>query len=160
MRQNGVVTSSPNQLRPTYLRPGNVGLVFLGGMCGVFARELLMLAVPDAGGIPAAVLIANVLGALLLGFLLESLGALGSSGPDTGRRQSLRLLLGTGVLGGFTTYSALAQTVLVLWSDGAAWFAAAYGLGTLLCGGLATWCGILLAGGLTRARERKRGHRE
>lgn len=37
------------------------------------------------------------------------------SGPVHGRRRDLRLLLGTGLLGGYTTYSALAtDTAAVL----------------------------------------------
>jgi CrcB protein len=47
----------------------------------------------------------NVAGAFALGLLLA---ALARRGPDRGRRRMLRLLLGTGLLGGFTTYSTLA----------------------------------------------------
>ncbi len=38
----------------------------------------------------------------MLGALLESLAR---RGPDEGRRRAIRLLVGTGGLGGFTTYS-------------------------------------------------------
>lgn len=113
-----------------------------------------MLGVPNAGVIPTAVLLANVAGALLLGLLLESMGP---RGEPSSRRESLRLLLGTGVLGGFTTYSALAMAVLVLWSDGEVWIAAAYGLGTLLLGGIATWCGVWLGEAWVSQRQRRTG---
>lgn len=131
--------------------------MFLGGGLGVLAREALMLAIPDEGSVPVAVLVANVLGAFLLGLLLESAPSLW---PEPGRRQSWRLLLGTGVLGGFTTYSALAQAVMVLGRDGAAGLAIAYGLGTLLLGGLATWLGVMLGGMSARTAERRRGSGE
>lgn len=153
VRQNGVMTNSPETMRSSYLRWGNVGLVFLGGSLGVFAREGLMLALPGAGAQYFAVLLANVFGALLLGFLLAGMGQGGGGG-----RQSIRLLLGTGALGGFTTYSALAQAVLVLWSGGAAWLAVGYAGGTLLFGGISTWCGVLLGGALkSRSRGQKQG---
>ncbi|MGB4136390.1 MAG: CrcB family protein, partial [Microbacterium sp.] len=80
-------------------------LVAAGGTLGVAARMLLGMAIPDAGGLPLSVLIANVAGALLLGVLTARL-------PAT----NLRLFLGTGVLGGFTTYSALAVGGVQLWA--------------------------------------------
>ncbi len=139
--QNGGVTREPEQQPPSYLRPANLLLVFAGGSLGVLARELLMLAVPDVSGLPMAVLIANLVGALLLGLLLEALAARGS---ETDGRQRLRLLIGTGALGGFTTYSALAQAVALLWGGGSVGLALGYGLATLLFGALATWLGIAL----------------
>lgn len=147
MRENDWVNTSPGQVRSAYLRPSNVGLVFLGGTFGVFAREILMIAVPGAGAVPVAVLLANVVGAILLGLLLEALESLG---PESPRSQNLRLLLGTGVLGGFTTYSALVQGMLVLWAHDDAWLAIAYGGGTLLFGGIATWAGVWLGASLRR----------
>ncbi len=130
-----------------HLRPVSLALVFAGGVLGVLARELLMIAVPDAMQLPLAVLIANLLGALLLGILLE---AVARRGPESSGRRSLRLLLGTGVLGGFTTYSALAQAVLLLWSGGEVWLALGYGVGTLVLGAAATWAGVLVGGVLVR----------
>ncbi len=130
-----------------HLRPVSLALVFAGGVLGVLARELLMIAVPDAMQLPLAVLIANLLGALLLGILLE---AVARRGPESSGRRSLRLLLGTGVLGGFTTYSALAEAVLLLWSGGEVWLALGYGVGTLVLGAAATWAGVLVGGVLVR----------
>lgn len=48
-------------------------------------------------------------GAFCLGLVLTILARLG---PDEGRRRDLRLTLGTGLLGGFTTYSLLAVQTL------------------------------------------------
>ena len=152
VRQNGEMTNTPDQARSGYLRWGHIGLVFLGGTLGVLAREGLALAMPNVGGFPASVLLANVVGALLLGLLLESMG---SFERMDARRQSLRLLLGTGLLGGFTTYSALAQAVLVLWSGGAAWVAVGYGAATLLLGGGAAWGGVLLGAAIADRRVRR-----
>lgn len=76
-------------------------LVALGGMLGTAARLGVGMLIPDA---PTGVLAVNVLGALLLGILTARL-------PGT----ALRLFLGTGALGGFTTYSALAVDAVQLW---------------------------------------------
>ena len=56
----------------------------------------------------------------------------------------LSLLLGTGLLGGFTTYSALAVDTVQLLRTDQTGLAAAYALGTLLLGALATWLGIVI----------------
>lgn len=81
-------------------------LVFAGGSVGTAARLAVGLAVPDAGGVPVATLLVNVLGALLIGILAARL-------PQT---TGLRVFLGTGVLGGFTTYSALMTGTDALWA--------------------------------------------
>lgn len=124
------------------LRPVHLVVVLLGGTLGTAAREGLGLAIPAADAVPWAVLVANLVGAFLLGVLLD---ALVRGGGDRGIRRTLRLLLGTGFLGGFTTYSALATDTALLLGAGQGWLAAAYGLGTVLVGALATVAGILLA---------------
>ncbi|MFC8042077.1 fluoride efflux transporter FluC [Nocardia sp. NPDC057353] len=117
-------------------------LVGAGGLAGAALRYRLGLWFPHrAGGWPAATFAINVTGAFLLGVLLE---ALLRAGPDTGWRQRVRLAVGTGFLGAFTTYSALAVDTDLLLRDGHPWVAAGYGLGTVLIGGFATTAGIAL----------------
>lgn len=82
-------------------------LVFLGGTLGTAARLAFALFLPDAGSFPVATFAVNIIGALLIGVLAARLP--GSS--------ELRVLLGTGLLGGFTTYSAFAVGTVALWSD-------------------------------------------
>lgn len=84
--------------RRSAIRWGLLPLVIAGGAIGVALRELLTLgsgtplaAVPTVIGI-------NLVGSGLLGVLVGWLGD----------RVRLRAFLGTGVLGGFTSYSALA----------------------------------------------------
>ena len=125
--------------RPVHLRPGAVLVVAAGGAVGTAAREGMSLAVPSIGGFPLAILLINVVGAFLLGLLLE---ALARRGADEGRRRTLRLLLGTGFCGGFTTYSALASATALLLVDGDAATGVLYAAATLLVGGLASWAGI------------------
>ena len=134
--------------RPVHLRPSTLAVVFAGGAVGTAAREALSLAFPPVDGVPYAILVINVVGAFLLGVLLE---ALVRRGPDHGRRRTLRLLLGTGVLGGFTTYSALAADTAALLGSGAAPAGILYALGTVLIGAVATWAGIAVAAAAHRA---------
>lgn len=98
-------------------------LVAVGGTIGTAARLGLGLVLPEAGGFPVAVLIANIVGALLIGVLAARLSA----------KAELRLMLGTGVLGGFTTYSAFMTGTLELWA-GAPLLAAVYVAGSLALG--------------------------
>lgn len=82
---------------------GRLLLVVVGGTLGTAARLALALVIPDAAGIPFATLAANVLGALLIGVLA----------PRLPRSSDLRVFFGTGILGGFTTYSAFAIGTVV-----------------------------------------------
>ncbi|MCU1525260.1 MAG: rane protein [Microbacteriaceae bacterium] len=136
--------------RPAYLQWRNLGIVAVGGMVGTAIRELLSLVVPSVGGLPIAIFGINILGAFALGMLLE---ALARRGPDEGRLRTLRLLLGTGVLGGFTTYSALATDTSLLLVDGRVAAALIYSLASLIVGALSTWGGIAMAASLHRRRE-------
>lgn len=136
--------------RPIHLRSRYIALVFAGGTAGTAARESISLAIPSIGGIPLAIFLINILGALFLGALLE---ALARRGPDEGRRRTLRLLLGTGFAGGFTTYSALASDAGFLFIEGNPLAGAGYALATLLVGALATLVGIALAAAHHRRRH-------
>ena len=91
---------------PVHLSPANIVLVAVGGAAGTGLRYWISTAVPHWAGVPVATVGINVVGAFLLGFMLEMLA---TSGLDSGWSRRLRLGLGTGGLGGFTTYSALAN---------------------------------------------------
>ncbi|MEV0355736.1 CrcB family protein [Nocardia sp. NPDC050697] len=123
-------------------------LVGAGGLAGAALRHRLGVWFPHrAGGWPGATFVVNVTGAFLLGLLLEALVRMG---PDTGWRQRVRLTIGTGFLGAFTTYSALAVDTDLLLRAGHPGIAAAYALGTVLAGGVATTAGIALGALLHR----------
>ncbi len=110
--------------RPVHLRALPLALVFVGGIVGTAARYGLSEAFPitEPAG-PRLRFIANMLGAFVLGLLLE---ALVRAGDDTGRRRDARLLLGVGVCGAFTTYSTLALEISLFVRDHAAGMAALY----------------------------------
>jgi CrcB protein len=99
-----------------------------------------------APGLPLTVGVINVGGAFLLGALLATLGR---RGPDVGRRRTLRLTFGTGVLGGFTTYSALAADTAGLLTSGSTeqqLMGLVYAVGSIVIGGLASALGMWVGG--------------
>nr|WP_255447532.1 CrcB family protein [Schumannella sp. 10F1B-5-1] len=130
-----------------HLRPASLLLVAAGGTVGTLVRELIDLALPRPDGLPVSILLINVTGALLLGALLEGLAR---RGPDEGARRRVRLLVGTGVLGGYTTYSALAADSAKLLLVGDALLGLLYPLATLVLGAAASAVGIVLARRLVR----------
>jgi fluoride exporter len=135
--------------RPVHLRWSAIGLVVAGGTIGTLLRYVLAQVVPSWGGIPVAIFLINVTGAFLLGWLLE---ALVRGGPDHGRRRSLRLFAGTGILGGYTTYSTFAVDTDGLLLGAQFGASALYGLATVLVGAAASVAGIALGAALHRAR--------
>ncbi len=107
----------------------HLGLVALGGALGAIAREGLVLAA--SGWSDLTIPVINVVGSFALGLLVGALARVGD-GP---RAQAIRLFLGTGVLGGFTTYSAFALQALT----GAPWITVA----TVVAGAVAALAGLL-----------------
>jgi fluoride exporter len=108
-------------------------LVFIGGGAGA----LLRWGVGRAVGGPTATLLANVIGCLLMGLL---------TGWLMGRAQgeSWRLLLGVGLLGGFTTFSAFALDFALLWRD-QPWAALGYSAGSVFLSLAAVFAGLALS---------------
>lgn len=80
-----------------------IAVVFLGGAIGSIIRSLISFAFPsEAGSFPLTTLAINLVGSFLLGALIQ---ALALAGGDARWRRTVRLGAGTGVMGGFTTYS-------------------------------------------------------
>ena len=141
-----------SRARPTHLRPGLIGLVLAGGAAGAPVRYAIsQLWTTPTGGFPWSTFTINVSGAFALGLLLE---VLGRAGADTGHRRALRLLLGTGVLGAFTTYSTLAVEADLLVRAHRDDLAASYAVGSLAAGLIACLAGILVGGAGHRAVTR------
>jgi len=85
-------------------------LVALGGAIGASGRHLVGLATLRlmGPGFPWGTLAVNVIGAFLMGVLIELLALKFNASAD------LRLFLATGLLGGFTTFSAFSLDVALL----------------------------------------------
>ncbi|MCD2324068.1 fluoride efflux transporter CrcB [Sphingomonas sp. IC-56] len=92
----------------------NLFLVMLGGAVGAGGRHLLGRATLAwwGPGYPWGTLAVNVLGGFAMGVLVGNLSRLDGSG------ETWRLLLGTGVLGGFTTFSAFSLDVVLMMERG------------------------------------------
>jgi fluoride exporter len=111
--------------RPHPLHPSLLGVVAVGGALGACVRYALSVALPDtAPGFPWTTFTINVTGSFLLA-LLPVLAVVR-------RNHFLPPLLGTGVLGGFTTLSTYSEQTRSLVDSGAIGTAASYLLGTLL----------------------------
>jgi fluoride exporter len=98
-------------------------VVAVGGAAGAVLRFLLGEAAPDGAGFPWTTFAINVAGCFLLA-LLPTSGAVR-------RHPLLPPLLGTGVLGGFTTLSTYAEEARALAASGRLDVAGGYVVGTL-----------------------------
>lgn len=112
----------------------NYLIVFLGGGLGAALRHGVNLWAPRllGGGFPYATLIVNFTGSLAMG-LLAAWFAFKGEAP-----QAWRLFLMTGILGGYTTFSAFSLDVALLYERGEIGLAALYVLSSvaLSIGGL------------------------
>jgi CrcB protein len=120
-----------------------VAAVAVGGAIGACARHAVELAWPaPSGGFPWATLAVNVSGCALMGALMVAITELW-----VGHRL-LRPLLGTGVLGGYTTFSAFAGDVDSLAAAGHPARALLYLLATPVLVLTTTWTAAALTRGL------------
>jgi CrcB protein len=108
-------------------------LVFLGGGFGALMRYALSSVIVSPWGTFGC----NVIGSFLLAFFLH---------PDTGMSPQAKLLLGTGAMGGFTTYSTFNHEVLSMLRTGDHLQAATLGAVTMTVCLLAGAAGFTLAG--------------
>jgi len=110
--------------------------VVLGGILGTGLRlGLDQLIAPDSA-FPWATLLINLAGSLMLGYLVARVWP---TAPAW-----LRAGLGTGLLGSFTTFSAVIVALLTLTSSGMSLLAVAYLVATLVLGFAAALLGVRL----------------
>ncbi len=97
-------------------------IVALGGAVGASLRHLTGLAALRliGPGFPWGTLAVNVVGSFAMGVFIELLARRLEASNE------LRLLIGTGLLGGFTTFSAFSLDAVVLWERGEAASAVGY----------------------------------
>lgn len=115
-------------------------LVMSGGAIGAAMRYGLWRALPLApGGWPWPTLAANVLGGLAMGVL----AAWVLRGDNSA--ESLRLFVGVGVLGGFTTFSAFSLEMMQMVERGQVGMAAGYALASVLLALGALFVGMIAA---------------
>ncbi|MFF4899800.1 fluoride efflux transporter CrcB [Streptomyces sp. NPDC001068] len=112
-----------------------VAVVAAGGALGAVARYALALALPTAaGGFPWATFWTNVVGCAVIGSFLVLI----TEGRPAHRL--VRPFFGTGVLGGFTTFSTYAVDIQKLVDHGRPATGLAYLAATLCAALAAVWC--------------------
>ncbi|MBO6756222.1 MAG: fluoride efflux transporter CrcB [Roseibium sp.] len=116
-------------------------LVMLGGGIGAGLRHLVGHAALRlfGPGFPVGTLTVNVAGSLVMGLLIGWLAR-----HDVPHAQNLRLFLATGVLGGFTTFSAFSLDTAVLWQRGDMTLALIYIVVSVVLSILAVFAGLFI----------------
>jgi len=115
------------------MNPQMVMFVALGGAIGAVGRYMVMSAVGHFshgagvfGGFPWSTLTVNVLGAFILGAVIEISALAWSPSPE------IRAMVVVGMLGAFTTFSTFSMDLYFLLDRGALISAAVYAVGSVL----------------------------
>jgi CrcB protein len=118
----------------------NYLIVFLGGGIGAALRHGVNLASARQFGtdFPYGTLLINVTGSLIMGLTAGYFAFKG------GAAQPLRLFLTTGILGGYTTFSAFSLDAALLYERGALGLAAVYVLASVGLSILGLFAGLAL----------------
>jgi CrcB protein len=113
-------------------------LVFLGAGIGGVMRHLLNLWITALAGssFPYGILAINILGSTAMGLVAGWLALRGEVFPE------IRLFLATGILGGFTTFSAFSLDTALLMERGETLAAAAYVVGSVVLSVLGLFIGL------------------
>jgi len=115
-------------------------IVFLGGGMGAALRHGINILVGRTlgGGFPYATLFINVTGSLIMGLVAAYFAFKGDAS------QHWRLFLTTGILGGYTTFSAFSLDAALLYERGAIGLAVLYVLASVLLSILGLFAGLFL----------------
>lgn len=115
--------------------------VTIGGGAGAAMRYIMAGLVQQwtSDEFPYGTLVVNILGSLLLGFIVQIAESKTGPGPW------LRLLLTVGLCGGFTTFSTFSLESFRLLQDGSYLLAAGNIAGSLVLCLVGIWAGMVLA---------------
>jgi len=118
-------------------------LVFFGGGIGSLCRYLLSSWISGKiiSAFPFGTFLVNISGCLLIGFFVFYFTE-ARFGPDS---LTWRLLLVTGLCGGYTTFSSFSYENVLLIENGKVFIFLAYTFASLFLGFLATYTGIMIA---------------
>ncbi|MFI0845799.1 fluoride efflux transporter CrcB [Mesorhizobium sp. IMUNJ 23232] len=118
----------------------NLLLVAVGGGIGAALRHLVNVAAMRLGSsFPWGTLAINIAGCFIMGVFIDVLARRFNASNE------LRLFVATGILGGFTTFSAFSLDFAVLWERGAMLPALAYAGASLIGTLIAVFLGLWLA---------------
>ncbi|WP_137043366.1 fluoride efflux transporter CrcB [Pseudolabrys sp. FHR47] len=120
-------------------------MVFIGGGIGAALRHGVNLGTARLFGtsFPYGTLTVNIVGCLVMGLLTGYFAFKGDVG------QHWRLFMTTGILGGFTTFSAFSLDVALLYERGEIGLAATYILASVVVSLVAVFAGLALMRSLT-----------
>jgi CrcB protein len=123
----------------------NYLLVFVGGGLGASLRHTVNMVFTRAFGtaFPYHTFFINVTGSIVMGLIA---GYLAFKGEAT---QHWRLFLMTGILGGYTTFSAFSLDTALLYERGETWLALLYVLGSVVLSIAGLFGGLALVRHLT-----------
>ncbi len=120
--------------------------VAAGGAVGSVLRYQIGRAVSSLAGptnaFPWGTLAVNIIGSLAMGVLV---GWLARPGLNPQSAEPLRLLVGVGLLGGFTPFSAFSSELVTMLHRGQAGLAAGYAAASLIAGMAAVIIGLVAA---------------
>lgn len=121
-----------------------MGFLFvgLGGAVGAMLRYAISL-IPYRGGFPLLTFVTNILGALLIGFIV-------GYASKRNVNDSLMLFLKTGLCGGFTTFSTFSLEAYNLFVSGNKILAVSYAVLSTVCCILGVWLGITLSAAVVK----------
>lgn len=127
-----------------------LGLAALGGGVGAAARYAVdeWVTARWRRDFPLGIFLVNVTGSLLIGLLVG--GLLGGAGSGSQTASGVYALLGTGVLGGYTTFSTASLDAVRLARAGRVGTGLGYAVGTMLATVAAALLGLWLGGIITR----------
>lgn len=116
-----------------------MGFLFvgLGGAVGAMLRYAISL-IPYKGGFPLLTFVTNILGALLIGFIV-------GYASKRNVNDSLMLFLKTGLCGGFTTFSTFSLEAYNFFVSGSKILAVCYAVLSAVCCIIGVWLGITLS---------------
>jgi CrcB protein len=120
-------------------------LVFFGGGLGATLRHVINITCARCigPGFPWGTFIINISGSIVMGLIAGYLALKGEAS------QPWRLFLMTGILGGYTTFSAFSLDTAVLYERGELGLAAAYVLGSVVLSIAGLFAGLALVRQLT-----------
>ena len=125
----------------------NYLLVFIGGGLGSLLRHIVNVVCPRFLGthFPYHTFIINITGSTVMGLIAGYLAFKGAAA------QPWRLFLMTGILGGYTTFSAYSLDSAVLYERGEIGLAALYVLGSVVLSIAGLFAGLALIRGVVGA---------
>jgi len=122
--------------------------VFCGGLLGTLLRLMVDLALPHSspGEISGSTVVVNIVGSFVLGLLVAHFW-LKPATPEW-----VKLAVGPGLLGSFTTFSAIALNVVGAVDETRPVDGVLALGGSVICGLVAAWAGLRLGGWLHNAK--------